>query len=646
VCGFAGYLGIGSDVVVEKLLHLMSDELVHRGPDGSGLWFDDSAKIGISHRRLSIIDLSEAGYQPMISESKRYVIAYNGEIYNHNAIRKELTVFDDQEICWRGHSDTETLLAGIDIWGLEKTLKKLTGMFAFALWDRRERQLSLARDRLGEKPLYYGWQGEGGNASFLFGSELKALLVHPSFNSEINRDAINLLLRHNCIPAPYSIYKGISKLAPGSLLSISLNDREPKIRTYWSAEDIASNGVNASHIGSDEEVLNELELSLRQSIEQQMVADVPLGSFLSGGIDSSLVVALMQELSNQPIKTFTIGFSEDRYNEAKYAKAVSKHLKTDHTELYISPEDAMNVIPRLSELYDEPFSDSSQIPTFLVSQLARQHVKVSLSGDAGDELFCGYNRYILTKRLWDKLSFFPVSLRRKLAAILINIPPSIWSNLFGFISLGNIGDKIHKAAGVLEFSTVDELYLGLISHWDKPEAVVVNSTEPRTILTGNVSDLSYLDPVQKMMLLDLLTFLPDDILTKVDRAAMGVSLETRIPFLDHKVVEFAWRMPMKFKIRNGQSKWALRQILYKYVPKELVERPKMGFGVPIDSWLRGPLRDWAESLLDETRLLNEGFFNPEPIRQKWNEHLTGRRNWQYQLWDVLMFQTWLEKHNR
>jgi asparagine synthase (glutamine-hydrolysing) len=646
VCGFAGYLGIGEDVVVEKLLHLMSDELVHRGPDGSGQWFDDSAKIGIAHQRLSIIDLSEAGFQPMLSESKRYVIAYNGEIYNHNAIKKELSVFDDQKICWRGHSDTETLLAGIDIWGLEKTLKKLTGMFAFVLWDRRERQLSLARDRLGEKPLYYGWQGEGGNASFLFGSELKALLVHPSFNSEINRDAINLLLRHNCIPAPYSIYKGISKLAPGSLLSISLNDREPKIRTYWSAEDIASNGVNDSHKGSDEEVLNELELSLRQSIEQQMVADVPLGSFLSGGIDSSLVVALMQKLSNKPIKTFTIGFSEDRYNEAKYAKAVSKHLKTDHTELYISPEDAMDVIPRLSELYDEPFSDSSQIPTFLVSQLARQHVKVSLSGDAGDELFCGYNRYILTKRLWDKLSFFPVSLRRKLAAIVINIPPSIWSNFFGFISQGNIGDKIHKAAGVLEFSTVDELYLGLISHWDKPEAVVVNSTEPRTILTGNVSDLSYLDPVQKMMLLDLMTFLPDDILTKIDRAAMGVSLETRIPFLDHKVVEFAWRMPMKFKIRNGQSKWALRQILYKYVPKELIERPKMGFGVPIDSWLRGSLRDWAESLLDETRLLNEGFFNPEPIRQKWNEHLTGRRNWQYQLWDVLMFQTWLEKQKR
>ena len=638
MCGFAGFLGAG----VEKLLHQMSDELVHRGPDDSGHWFDAAAQIGISHRRLSIIDLSEAGHQPMLSESGRYVIAFNGEIYNHLSVRKELSLFDCQEISWRGHSDTETLLAGIDTWGLEKTLNKLTGMFAFALWDRRERQLSLVRDRLGEKPLYYGWQREGEHASFLYGSELKAFRVHPSFISEINRDAINLLLRHNCIPAPYSIYKGISKLAAGSILSLSLKNKEPKIRTYWSAKDIASEGVNASHNGSDEEVLNELEVLLSQSIEQQMVADVPLGSFLSGGIDSSLVVALMQKFSDLPVKTFTIGFSENGYNEAEYAKAVAKHLKTDHTEYYLSPKEAMDVIPRLPQLYDEPFSDSSQIPTFLVSKLAHQNVKVSLSGDAGDELFCGYNRYILTKRFWNKLSLLPKSLRCKLAKILINISPSTWSNLFGFLSQGTIGDKIHKAAGVLGSSTVDELYLGMISHWDNPGCIVLNSTNPRTSLTDNMSDLSYMDPVHKMMLLDLMTYLPDDILTKVDRAGMGVSLETRTPFLDHRVVEFAWHIPLSKKIRKGQGKWILRQLLYKYIPKELIERPKMGFGVPIGSWLRGPLREWAENLLDESRLRNEGYLNTEPIRKKWEEHLSGKRNWQYHLWDVLMFQAWLE----
>jgi len=635
MCGFSGCLG--GPNIGKKILSLMGELIIHRGPDDCGVWLDDIAQIGMSHQRLSIVDLSTAGHQPMISSSGRYVVSFNGEIYNHLDLRSQLAVSS-----WQGHSDTETLLAAVVAWGLEETLKRCEGMFALALWDREQRQLYLARDRIGEKPLYYGWQGEGGNASFLFGSELKALKAHPSFQGEINRDAITLFLRHNCIPASYSIYQGISKLPPGTYLTVSLNSREPKISSYWSAEEIAKKGVETEYKGSDIVLLDELEDLLQQSVKQQMISDVPLGAFLSGGIDSSLIVALMQQQSSQAVKTFTIGFSESGYNEAEYAKAVAKHLKTDHTELYVSPKEAMDVIPQLPQLYDEPFSDSSQIPTFLVSKLAQEHVTVSLSGDAGDELFCGYNRYLLTDRLWDKLSLLPASLRRGLANVVTTISPAIWSNLLGFLSHKNIGDKIHKGAGVLGSSSADEIYLGLISHWGTPESIVLNSKEPDTLLNREMLKISNLTQVQKMMLLDLLTYLPDDILTKVDRAAMGVSLETRAPFLDHNVVEFAWRIPMNFKVRNGESKWALRQILYKYVPKELIERPKMGFGVPIDSWLRGPLMGWAESLLDETRLSQEGFLNPALIRKKWDEHLSGRRNWQYQLWDVLMFQAWLE----
>ena len=635
MCGLSGCLG-GTNGA-EKNLSIMSDTLVHRGPDDSGIWIDETAQIGMSHNRLSILDLSAAGHQPMISESGRYVVVFNGEIYNHLELRKKLI-----KNSFKGLSDTETLLSCIEEWGLDSALKNYVGMFALALWDRKERLLYLARDRIGEKPLYYGWQGEGGNASFLFGSELKVLKAHPSFQSVINRHAITLFLRYNYIPTPYSIYQGISKLLPGTMLTVSLDNRKPIISSYWSAEEVAIRGVDTACKESDDKLLNELEGVLQNSIKQQMVADVPLGAFLSGGIDSSLVVALMQQQTSHPVKTFTIGFSEAGYNEAEYAKAVAKHLNTEHTELYVSPAEAMGVIPQLPQLYDEPFSDSSQIPTFLVSKLAREHVTVCLSGDAGDELFCGYNRYLLTDRLWNKLSLFPASLRSGLANVVTTISPAVLSKIFGFLPYANVGDKIHKAAGVLGSSSVDDLYLGFVSHWGNPESIVLNGKEPDTLLNREILKLSDFTQVQKMMLLDLLTYLPDDILTKVDRAAMGVSLETRIPFLDHNIVEFAWRMPMNFKVRNGESKWALRQILYKYVPKELIERPKMGFGVPIDGWLRGPLRDWAESLLDESRLRQEGFLNPAPIRQKWEEHLSGRRNWQYQLWDVLMFQAWLE----
>ncbi len=643
MCGIAGFLvknrmNYGGNLS-EQATH-MSAAIISRGPDDSGVWTDKAAGVALSHARLSIVDLSPAGHQPMESASGRYAIVFNGEIYNHKEIRYNLR---DQVSYWRGHSDTETLLNAIEVWGLESTLKRCEGMFALAVWDRTKSILMLARDRLGEKPLYYGWQGEGVNTAFLFGSELKALRKHPSFKFDINRDAINLLLRHNCIPAPYSIYNKISKLMPGTILSISINDTEPKISEYWSLKEVAMKGLDNLHSGGDTEVINGLEDVLKRSVEQQMVADVPLGAFLSGGVDSSLIVALMQQQSTQPVKTFTIGFSDDLYNEAKHAKEVAKYLNTDHAELYVSHQDAINVIPKLPKIYDEPFSDSSQIPTFLVSQLARDHVTVSLSGDAGDELFCGYNRYLLTDQLWGKLSMLPVSMRRGLAGMMTTLSPEAFNKFLGFLPYNRVGEKIHKAASVMESSSIDELYLRLVSHWNNPESIVLNSSEPITQLTSANSNISRLSQIQKMMLMDTLTYLPDDILTKVDRAAMGVSLETRIPFLNHNVVEYAWRMPMNFKVRNGEGKWALRQILYKYIPKEMIERPKMGFGVPIDSWLRGPLREWAEELLDESRLRQEGFFNPEQIRQKWREHLSGTRNWQHQLWDVLMFQAWLEE---
>lgn len=647
MCGFTGYLGHGSWGVSEeahKTLERMANAIITRGPDDFGIWQDEVAGIGLAHRRLSIVDLSSAGHQPMFSASGRYVIAFNGEIYNHLDIRAELER-TKAATSWRGHSDTETLLAGFDAWGIQKTLEQAIGMFAFAVWDRQSNTLSLARDRLGEKPLYYGWM----NGVFLFGSELKALRAHTLWMGEIDRGALSLYLRHNYIPAPYSIYKGIYKLRAGCLLTVSLNKSEPDIVTYWSGAKAAVDGVANIFTGSTSQAVNDLEVLLKDAVRQQMMADVPLGAFLSGGVDSSTVVALMQAQSSRPVKTFTIGFNEEGYNEAVHAKAVAKHLGTDHTELYVTAEQALAVIPRLPSLYDEPFSDSSQIPTFLVSQLARQHVTVALSGDAGDELFCGYNRYQMTENLWRKLAAVPRPMRKLAAMALTSVAPQSWDRLAAHLAtvvpstarFTNVGDKLHKGAGVLSCQSVDSLYLSLVSHWHDPASIVIDGHEPPTLLNGDVPVLGGLDDVQRMMALDMLTYLPDDILTKVDRAAMGVSLETRVPFLDHRVTEFAWSLPQSMKLRDGQAKWALRQVLYRYVPKELIERPKMGFGVPIDSWLRGPLREWAEALLDEGRLRQEGFFNPAPIREKWSEHLSGRRNWQYHLWDILMFQAWL-----
>lgn len=647
MCGLTGFLGGAAQNAAEQALVLeaMVNQIRHRGPDDGGVWSDVDAQVGFGFRRLAIVDLSSAGHQPMTSSGGRYVIVFNGEIYNHLDLRADLQK-SGQAPGWRGHSDTETLLAGFEAWGIQGTVERAAGMLAFAVWDRQERTLTLARDRLGEKPLYYGWQGNGRSAVFLFGSELKALRAHPAFGAAINRDALCLYVRHNNIGGAHSIYQNIHKLQPGCLLTVSRQTTEPVVHSYWSGADVAERGVAQPFSGTATEAVDALEVLLKSAVRRQMVADVPLGAFLSGGVDSSTIVALMQAQSARPVKTFTIGFHEAGYNEAEHAKAVAQHLGTEHTELYVTPEQAMAVIPRLPALYDEPFADSSQIPTFLVSQLARQHVTVSLSGDAGDELFCGYNRYQLTATLWRKLSMVPPPLRQAAAWALTRFSPQSLNRLAAGTSVtarwANVGDKLHKGAGVMAARSAADLYLGMVSQWTDPASVVIGGTEPATLLTGQQPALTGLTDVERMMALDMLTYLPDDILAKVDRAAMGVSLETRVPFLDHRVVEFAWHLPMKYKLREGQTKWALRQVLYRHVPKALIERPKMGFGVPIDSWLRGPLREWAEDLLAETRLRQEGYFHPGPIRQKWSEHLSGQRNWQYHLWAVLMFQAWLD----
>ncbi len=655
MCGFAGFLTAaiqGGQDIVQGKLRQMADKIISRGPDDFGLWCED-AEVGLSHRRLSILDLSPAGHQPMTCPTGRYVIAFNGEIYNHLDLRAELDrrgAGGAAGALWRGHSDTETLLAGFATWGIKATVERCIGMFAFAVWDRKTRTLTLCRDRLGEKPLYYGWQGAGDQSHFLFGSELKALRAHPAFSAEIDRDALSLLMRHNYIPAPHSIYRGVCKLPAGTLLTVSLARREPVIDKYWSLAEVAVNGCQSPLRGSPKEVIDQLESLLKSAVGQQMVADVPLGAFLSGGIDSSTVVALMQAQSDRPVKTFTIGFNEEGYNEAVHAKAVARHLGTDHTEMYVTPQQALDVIPKLPGLFCEPFADSSQIPTYLVSQLARQKVTVSLSGDAGDELFGGYNRYLLASSLWGKMSHIPRRLRAMASTGIRALPPQAWNRLIRpfngmmprSLRHANIGDKLHKAAGVLALESLDDLYLQLVTHWE-PAGLVIDGHEPSTCLRGSHLALPGLDGIQRMMAMDAITYLPDDILTKVDRAAMGVSLEGRVPFLEHRVVEFAWRIPQSMKLSDGVGKWALRQVLYRHVPKDLVERPKMGFGVPIDTWLRGPLKDWAEALLAESRLRREGFLNPAPIRAKWQAHLAGEGNWQYLLWDVLMFQAWLEE---
>ncbi|MEQ8384490.1 MAG: asparagine synthase (glutamine-hydrolyzing) [Coleofasciculus sp. A1-SPW-01] len=647
MCGITGFWNQSKQLVtddLERLVRHMSNTLLHRGPNDSGTWINSEAGIALGHRRLAILDLSPDGHQPMISADGRYVIIFNGEIYNFLELRRQLEQLGYK---FRGHSDTEVMLAAFSEWQVIKAVQSFNGMFAFALWDRQEQKLHLGRDRLGEKPLYYTWVGK----TFLFASELKALRSYPDFTPEINRDALALYLRHNYIPAPYSIYKGVYKLPPASLLTVQNAASMAEPLSYWSVKSVAEAGITDPFTGSETDAIAKLDALLQNAISLRMVADVPLGAFLSGGVDSSTVVALMQAQSSQPIKTFSIGFIEDSYNEAQDAKAVAQHLGTDHTELYVTSKEAITVIPKLPTLYDEPFADSSQIPTFLVAQLAKQHVTVSLSGDGGDELFGGYNRYFWGHKIWQQFGWMPYSLKKAAAQTLIARSPEAWNksftNLARFLPTSlqqkNPGDKLHKLAEVLAVENPEAMYTNLVSHWKEPTALVLGASEPTTTLTNRQNWANLPDFTQQMMYLDTMTYLPDDILVKVDRASMGVSLEARVPFLDHRVVELAWQIPLEMKLRDRQSKWLLRQVLHQYVPPSLIDRPKMGFAVPIDTWLRCQLRDWAESLLDEHRLRQEGFFNPQPIRQKWAEHLSGSRNWQSYLWDVLMFQAWLEK---
>ena len=653
MCGFAGFVaGVAAKPSLEcqAVLQRMGDRIRHRGPDHSGQWTDADTAIGMVHRRLAILDLSAAGHQPMMSASGRWVIAFNGEIYNHADLRRALEVSGTTP-AWRGHSDTETLLASFEAWSIENTLQRCVGMFALALWDRTERRLHLMRDRLGEKPLYYGWAGD----ALVFGSELKALRAHPSWRGEVDRDVLALFFRHNYIPAPYSIYKGAWQTAPRNMAHCfagrrapGANFRDPRcigpyLRQRPAAWRSRSRRVTPRRWWS-------LERISGQAIALQRISDVPLGAFLSGGVDSSAIVALMQAQSSRRVRTFTIGFTEAGYNEAEYAKAVARHLGTDHTELYVSPEGAQAVIPRLPAIYDEPFSDSSQIPTFLVAQYARQHVTVSLSGDAGDELFGGYDRYFLARGLRRKLMWMPRAMRRRLAHAIGACPPRLLNALLrplaAVVPYFRVSEPSEKAYMVAEMLTLEDsgsLYRRLVSHWKDPASLVLCAREPPTLFDELLMRPGVASTFEQwMMTTDTLTYLPGDILAKVDRAAMAVSLETRVPFLDHRMVEFALSLPLSMKIRDGQGKWLLRQMLYKYVPKTLIERPKMGFGVPIGSWLRGPLRDWSEGLLDHARLCREGFLDPAPIRQKWEEHQSGTGNWQYYLWDVLMFQAWLE----
>ncbi len=637
MCGLAGFFSSNSlNFDPHDTLMKMGSALEHRGPDDSGIWFDSENGIGLAHQRLSIIDLSKEGHQPMSSANGRFVITYNGEIYNFPEIKNELSKLGINS--WRGRSDTEIILAAIEHWGLKKSLTHFRGMFAFALWDRQEKTIHLVRDRMGIKPLYYGWAG----STLIFGSELKAFKVHPNFDGEIDREAIALLLRFGYIPAPHSIYRNVFKLSPGKILSLTANKKE--IHEYWSLGEIAEEGVKNPFMGSSDEAINQLEVILNEAVRLRMVSDVSIGAFLSGGIDSSVIAALMQKNSDKPVKTFSIGFQESDFDEAPFAKKVASHLGTDHTELYVTSQNALSVVQDLPIIFDEPFADPSQIPTFLLSKLTREKVTVSLSGDGGDELFCGYNRYFVWKKIWNKIRRLPYPIRKSVSEIITLIPGFALDAAAGLIGKNNFGssrERFIRLASCLKSQGPEGLYLQGISHWMGPESIVENCKEPETLLTDFSRWGNFKNPESRMMFVDSLTYLPDDILTKVDRSSMSVGLEARVPLLDHKLVEFAWSLPFNLKSFENQSKWILKQLLYKYVPNNLVDRPKTGFGVPIHSWLRGPLRGWAEELLDESAMRKEGFLNASVISRKWKEHLSGKWNWQYLLWNALTFQSWL-----
>lgn len=640
MCGFAGFFH--SSATYDRLIALkkMTDCISHRGPDGESHWLDESG-IALGHRRLAILDLSENGKQPMHSHSGRFAIIFNGECYNYQKIRSELEAINPRH--WRGHTDTEIILEAIAEWGVAITLKKMIGMFAIALWDHQTHELTLARDRMGEKPLYFGWS----KGALLFGSELKALKAHPCFVKDLNPDAVDLMIRYGYVPSHMSIYQTITKLTPGTYLKFTASDLQknnvPSEQPYWQLNTVASKTFEQR---SDQEVVDGLEALLTDAIGQQMIADVPLGAFLSGGVDSSTIVALMQKQSTRPVQTFSIGFNEVGFNEAEYAKAVAQHLKTDHTELYVTNQDALDVIPQLPSIYCEPFADSSQIPTYLVAKLARQKVTVSLSGDAGDELFAGYNRYLLVEKIWNSIRWLPQPMRHLSAKMMKFLPVHLLNRVSQVSNKipSQLGDKLQKVADILPLDHFD-IYDSLTSHWKHSDPATL-STKNRAPFSPFIDDSKQIKTfTEQMMYLDALSYLPDDILVKVDRAAMANSLETRVPLLDHRIVEYAWSLPLSQKLHQGQTKWPLRQVLYRHVPKELIERPKQGFGIPLDQWLRTSLKDWASDLLSSDNLRQNGYLNSHFVETKWQEHLSGERNWQYGLWNILMFQAWLKENS-
>lgn len=630
MCGIFGVWGELRDA--PAVVHDACRRLHHRGPDSHGSWYDQSAAISLGHVRLAILDLTQAGHQPMVSSCGRYVIVLNGEIYNHLDIRERLQSQGSAPV-WRGHSDTETVLAAMAAWGVEATLQAMVGMFAIALWDRHDRTLTLMRDRLGEKPLYYGYvQGR-----LVFASELGALQALPGFTHVLNKHALALLLRHNYIPGPYSVYAGVLKLPPGTFLVLNASAREqqtiPEPRVYWSARQQADLGREQPlQFSTDAQAVQALESCLLQSVQGQMLSDVPLGAFLSGGVDSSLIAALMQSVSATPVNTFSIGFDEAAFDEAPFARQVAAHLGTRHNELYVSDSDALSLVPQLASLYDEPFADASQIPTLLVTRMARQHVTVALSGDGGDELFCGYSRYFRAQQWLSRRERIPLRLRPWVAAAL---------RLFAAgVPRHHVKEQLGRLASRLGAKNQGEFYLSFVSYWPDAMGLLGDTVCPATAFNATAGG----ELLPAISLIDIQTYLPDDILVKVDRAAMASSLETRVPLLDHRLVEFALRLPQEFKVRQGRSKWLLRQVLYRHVPSSLIDRPKKGFSVPLAAWLRGPLRDWADSLLDPVILRDQGVFSPDIVQLKWREHLGGR-DWSTHLWSVLMLQAWLSHKN-